>query len=67
MSASSIAIAVSAMKPGGERPEDDAGDDVADDRGQPDALGDVAAQEGGDEADGDRGDENGLVVHGCSR
>ena len=38
MSASSMAIAVSAAKPGRERPEDDAGDDVADDRGQPGRL-----------------------------
>ncbi len=51
----------------GERSQEHAGDDVADDRGQPEAAGDEAADEGGRQAHGDRGDQNGLVVHGSSR
>ncbi len=52
---------------GGERAEQDAGHDVADDRRQSDPLGDEAADEGGHQADRDGRDEYGLVVHGSSR
>ena len=52
---------------GGERAEQDAGHDVADDRRQSDPLGDEAADEGGHQADSDGRDEYGLVVHGSSR
>ena len=58
---------VSATEARRERPDHDAGDDVADDRGQPQAPGDEAADERGSQADRDGGDENGLVVHGSSR
>ena len=54
-------------KPGRERPDQDAGHDVPDDRGQPDMPGDEPADERSGQADRDGGDENGLVVHGSSR
>ena len=66
-SASSRAMSVSAIEPGVNGPIDDAGHDVADDRGQPQAPRDQAADERGGQADGDGRDENGLVVHGSSR
>ncbi len=67
ISASSVATPRSAMRPGREGPDDDARDDVADDRGELEALGDEAADEGGDQADREGRDQNGLVVHGSSR
>ena len=42
-----VAMAVSATKPGRERPDDDAGREVADDRRQPQPGGEEAADEGG--------------------
>ena len=51
----------------GERAEQDAGHDVADDRRQADTLRDEAAHECGHQADRDGGDEYGLVVHGSPR
>ena len=54
-------------EPWRERTDHDAGDDVPDDRGQPDMPGDEPADERGGQADRDGRDENGLVVHGSSR
>ena len=55
ISASSVATAGSAVRPGRERPDGDAGEEVADDRGQPEPLGDQAADERGGQADRDGG------------
>ena len=50
-----------------ERPDDHAGEDVAEDRWESQSPGDAAADERGRRGRRDRRDENGLVVHGSSR
>ena len=67
ISASSVAIARSAISPGVNGPMTTPATMYPTIEGSPRRLRQQAADERGDETDGDRGDENGLVVHGSSR
>ena len=49
--------------PGRERADRDAGEQVTDDRRQPEAIGDDAADEAGAEADRDRLDQGNGMLH----
>ena len=44
------------------RPDEDAGDDLADDRGDADALGDLGRQLGGDEHDQDVAEDSAMSM-----
>ena len=52
---------------GGVGPDDDAREQIAHDRGEPQALGEAAQDPGAQEGGGDRGDERGVVRHRARR
>ena len=49
------------------RPGDDAGDQIADERRQPQALREQAQHQGQHEADAEQGDQRGVMGHRISR